>query len=251
MLYICYGMPKSASSFICQLAIDIAQSHSDQNRLLLGLPSHLQGDFFHNDLEHKLPDFCAAIPEQAIYVIKTHDPLTEALKAELQAGRARAIASYRNPYDIAVSLKDAGVRERKSPLSQQRPFFVNIRNDKDALIQIPYHLKCARSWLTFAQSQENAGSVLAFAFEQIVHDTHRVAEAIATHMGITSDISAIDISAIVTPYQINQQKILEFNVGRSGRGMQELDLAKIPTYLENNINEFVNEFLSAAPTHDC
>jgi hypothetical protein len=214
MLYVCYGMPKSASSFAFTLAKDIAQTKSDQMQLKSLLPEDIQDFFIVSDLGKTLTKISEFIPKEEVYVVKTHNPLDKETKELLLSGKAKALVSYRDPYDIVVSLKDAGERERRKPKHQQREYFTQITGYQEALEKIPNFLKNARSWLSFQDVD-----LLQISFSNISNNPQVIAENIAQYMDIS-----IDLLTLINPYISNKELILEFNKGEKGRGHKEFTL---------------------------
>ena len=228
MLCVCYGMPKSASSFAFTLAKDIAQTKSDQMQLKSLLPEDLQDFFIVSDLGKNLTKISEFIPEEEIYVVKTHNPLDEATKALLLKGKAKAIISYRDPYDIVVSLKDTGDREKEKPQHKQRPYFTRIQSYEDALKKIPNILRNAKSWLDYEDM-----NLVKVSFTEIAQTPSAVAQKIADYIGVS-----VDIHKIIEPYVSNKESILEFSKGVEGRGHKEFSLED-----EDPIRKKMNRFI--------
>ncbi len=215
MLYICYGMLKSASTFAFQIAIDIAQTHSDRGSLMQKLPQDLRASFIPENLGLTLQKINEFIPKEEIYVIKTHCKLDEETEELLSKGLAKAMISYRDPYDIVVSLKDAGDIERRKDPTQQRPYFTKIKDYQDALKRLPYIMADAEPWL-------KEEKIHRIQFSEIASDPIKVAQEMANYMGVTVDQSKI--TQIIESYTSNKKSIIEFNVGIKGRGHKEFSL---------------------------
>ena len=219
-------MPKSASTFAFQLAKDIAESHSNQSKLRQLLPQELQCNF-QTELDKTIQKIDEVIPDEEIYVIKTHCSLNEEVKALLVKGHAKAMVSYRNPYDIVVSLKDAGERERSKPVEKQRKYFTQIKTYEDALSKIPGILKIGEFWLKYP-------NILKIPFSRIAKDPLTAAQEIADYMGV----STANLSQIVESYVLNKKSIGEFNIGKEGRGHIEFSLSE-----DNDIKKKMDKFV--------
>ncbi len=228
MLLICYGMPKSASSFAFTLAKDIAQTISNQWKLKQELQEELRNSFISGSLGSTLKKIDCYIPHKEIYVIKTHDLLDEETKELLLKGKAKAIISYRDPYDIVVSLKDTGEREQRKPQNKQRHYFTQIQSYEDALKKIPNILKNAKSWMDYKDT-----NLAKISFTEISQTPSVVAQKIADYMEVN-----VDVHSIVEPYVSNKESILEFNKGLEGRGYKEFSLPE-----ENLVKKKMDEFL--------
>lgn len=228
MLFLCYGMPKSASSFAFTLAKDIAQTKSDQMQLKSTLPEDLRDFFIVSGLGKTLTRISDLIPEEEIYVLKTHNPLDKETQELLLSGKIKAIVSYRDPYDIVVSLKEAGDRERQKPKNRQREYFTQITGYEEALEKIPNFLNNARSWMEFQETK-----LVKISFSDISKNPLIIAQNIAQHMGLE-----VDTSKIANSYVSNKESILEFNKGVEGRGYQELNIPE-----NNSIKKQMDEFI--------
>ena len=212
MIYICYGIPKSASTFAFTLANEIAAARSDQGALRDSLPSDLRGAY-HENLNEKLPRFLSLIPEDEILVIKTHQRMTYDIRRFIQEGKCKAQISIRDPYDIAMSLHDAGIRERSLPEGEQRRAFTSIESLDDALERLWVLLNDGETWLSVAAEL----NIPIIDFEQIRNRPYRVARKIGNNIGVNADVDAI-----VYKYVSDKSRIGEFNKGESGRGRQNI-----------------------------
>ena len=219
-------MPKSASTFAFLLARDIAQSHSDQVKLRQLLPEDLR-DPFQDQLGAKIERISDAIPDEKLYVVKTHCLLNEAIKGLLVEGKAKAMVSYRDPYDVVVSIKDAGEAERQKPMHKQRQWFAQIKSYEDAVEWMPQILKIAESWLEYTD-------VLRIPFSKIAREPLNLTNEIANYMCVTT----ANVSKIVKPYISNKKSIEEFNVGVEGRGYGKFSLSE-----NKDINKKMDYFL--------
>lgn len=232
MLFISYGMQKSASSFAFQLAKDIADTNNSQWQLNQRLPEELRSVFIPNSFTDNLKKLSEYIEDDEIYVVKTHCPLNCEVKKMIQEGHMKASVSIRNPYDIVVSLKDTGDRERAKETSQQRQYFTQIKNYADAMKLVPPIVKNARSWL----DHKDLG-VLIIPFTDISQNPLQVAKNIAELMNVNTDVAKI-----VESYTSNKQSILEFNVGQKGRGRKLLDLSE-GNESTRDMDEFIKMYL--------
>ena len=225
MIVICYGMQKSASTFTFQIAQDIAQTISDQIRLSSTLPEKLQHPYVGEGFDDALRTIIALIPDNEIYIIKTHHPLTEYVKSLLVENQIKAIVSYRDPYDIVVSLKEAGEKERLAGEKIQR--FAQIETYNRALNEVLAIIEIAEPWL-------KSPATFKVPFPKITKETVNVARDMATYLQIPNT----NVTEIVELYLSGQKPIWEFNVGLEGRGHQELKLSD-----DNKVKKEMDRFI--------
>ena len=236
MLFVCYGMVKSASTFTFQLATRIAQTQSDQEEIRRSLPEHLSKRFISNNLTSTLEEISNYLPNQSdIYVVKTHSPLDLGTQEMLSKGKIKATVSYRDPYDIVVSLKDAGEIERQKEVRQQRPYFCDIKSYEDALKKLPNVIQTARTWLDYED-------ILRVPFSSIANQPVVVGALMAKYMGINLDSQ--EISKIVEYYTSNKKLIFEFNVGIEGRGNKDLNFKELNLSDKERIKKIMDDFIS-------
>ncbi|MGB3401838.1 MAG: sulfotransferase domain-containing protein [Microcoleaceae cyanobacterium] len=235
MIFVCYGMVKSASTFAFQLANHLAQTHSNQAELNQLLPEHLQARFIPKNLGETLQKLNSYLPNNGeIYVIKTHCFLDDETKKMLSEGKVKAAVSYRDPYDIVVSLKDAGEIERQREEHKQRPYFTEIQSYEDALKKLPPVLKEAKLWL-------DCEDTMQINFSRIANEPVVIAQEIADYMGVNIDPQKI--VKIVESYTSDKSSIFEFNKGIEGRGQKELNLSDTDP-IKKTMDEFVSQYLS-------
>jgi len=228
-------MQKSASTFAYQLAIDVAQMRSDQTHLQMNLPEDLQPKFT-TSLDVTLSGLLDFIAQDEIYVIKTHNPVTWDVKELIQAGRVRGLVSYRNPFDIVISLIDAGERERQKNKNEQREYFSQIECQDDALQLMDVIMSHAKTWLDFDSDQ-----ILKIPFPKIAQFPTLVVQEIAAFMGVD-----VDPGKIVHGYLTHQKPIYEFNVGKENRGERELIFSG-DEQLKLEMEQFVRDYCGVAP----
>ena len=152
-LLICYGLPKSASSFTWRIACAIAGGDKLQNVTSRQLPDEISNRFV-QPLDERCLAILELLPPGLTYVPKTHGPLSAAIQILVSAGLAKAVVSVRNPYDMVASLIDVGVSERKRSPEKQRIAFASIESFEDAL---DYTLRCidsCREWLDYAEEHD-------------------------------------------------------------------------------------------------
>jgi hypothetical protein len=234
MLYISYGMPKSASSFAFQLAAAVAGHLSKQSETINKMPEHLRASYF-DDINVQFKELDSLVSRQDILVLKTHGPLGPDVKQKILNGQALASITLRDPYDILVSLLDAGTRERERPESEQRPFFSRIFTMEDALTRIPYQLHSASVWMNHVGDSANC---LILRFDELTMNPASAVGKFAEHMDVICDHDSIAQSFIS-----DKSKIREFNVGKSGRGHTEIEVPERHP-VKSLMDKFIERYLS-------
>ena len=214
MVYICYGIPKSASTFAFMIAYDIACENTDQASLWSTFPREFSSEYLEN-LDVNIARLLEIVPENEIVVIKTHQRLTPRIRDWLRSGVCKAQVSIRDPYDIALSLFEAGARERTFPVSRQRRVFADIYTIEDAIGCTCRILNDAVGWLEY-HGQLNYPVI---NFTQISSHPYVTAGRIADYMGISTNVNRI-----VSKYVNDKSTIEEFNKGIAGRGRARIRL---------------------------
>jgi hypothetical protein len=234
LLYISYGMAKSASSFAFQLAAGMANRITPQQKALARLPEGLSGSYQANLATH-INAIEACVPVEDMLVIKTHDPLNQHILERIRSGHFLASITIRDPYDIVVSLLDSGRRERRKPEAGQRPYFAEIHQLEDALRRVPSHMKCAEEWIAHAGHLPHCEII---RYDELRTEPYAVADRIAVQMGIRNGAREV-----VDGYLADRSKIWEYNKGESGRGHTEIEVPKLHP-MRAWMDNFVNKHLS-------
>ncbi len=204
MIYLSYGMPKSASTFCYQLAESMLRQagHIREEICKKFLPESFHSAFM--TLNHdEIVQIDHYLPFDKILIIKTHAKLSKSINHLLDSGRIKASATFRDPRDAAISLVDAGENDRK--LNKFRKF--NEINDlEDAFLVYKYAKYNFIQWLTHT-------NVLKISFNLLALDPIEAALRIRNYLDID-----VDVTPIVAKYSENpKKKIWEFNIGKVGR----------------------------------
>ena len=217
MIVISYGMPKSASSFVYLLTNEIVNTISPRYLLKQRLPKHLQKHYI-GDVSNNLDTLIEHIPSDQFYAIKTHQHIDDHIKYLLNENRVIGTITYRDPYDVLVSMLDVGKKERLKIKEEQRKEFAVFETIEDALAQIPNYIYGCSSWLAEA---DNFPNILKFSYEIIKNSPVDLVEKIASTLEIK-----VDSQAIVDKYLHDKSLIWEYNQGESGRGYREITVPK-------------------------
>jgi hypothetical protein len=215
MIFLCFGMQKSASSFAWSLVKDFAQK--------LGFNQWLLRQKYIEDSDRRVEYqnirnieqfdyFNERIPEREILVIKSHWPITPELAEHIHLKGGSAIATYRDPLDIAISLLDVGKSERLKPLNKQRHVFSSILSIEDAAKRLPEAVEIANSWLA-------NDFIEHITYENLCYETPDVIEKIVTIFNHTGHNISLESKSDIQKNYSNAEAagIPEFNIGGVGR----------------------------------
>ncbi|NES89355.1 tetratricopeptide repeat protein [Okeania hirsuta] len=237
MIIICYGMPKSASTFTFQLASALVDCKYSQSKVYKSLPEKTKRHFYKNTrfiekLDQAIYDLVDIVPSDKVLVIKTHSPLSKPVESVLESGNALAIVNYRNPYDIIVSLKDVGEKERLKKKSERHKGFAKIKSIDDAKVLIPDFIRKAKTWL-----DKKSESLLYVSYQEVEKIPFNVARDINEFLQLNLEPNSID--TIVDGFISDKSKIGQYNIGVSGRGA-EISFSESDKKLVEEINSFVD-----------
>lgn len=223
MIVLCYGLPKSASTFAFQLASGLveaagfAQAPLYRRYLPPDLAPYPPQPYFVQLAAGDLTRIVAGLPEEQLMVVKLHGPLHSDIHNLLDTGACRALCTHRDPRDAAVSLFDAAQRERRRQGALRREAFTAIDNMDQCIDTIADRLGDALPWMAHEKVQ-------ALDFAGLQSDPYGRAVAIADYLGLDADDGIdkridrrIDPGAVLLDYLLDKRRIGEFNVGTAGR----------------------------------
>jgi len=153
--------------------------------------------------------FFQSIPDDKFYIIKTHGSFCSPIKLALANGKVKALASYRDPLDIAISLLDAGRKERLKVAEKQREF-AHIYTLDDTIKAIDWSVAEADKWLSDPH-------VKNIPYSNILNTPESVATELQDFFVLGEHATAAS-----SKYLSNKEKILEYNVGGIGRWRNRL-----------------------------
>lgn len=243
IVYISYGLPKSASSFVFQLASAIGGRLGNRTgRLRLdlagvapdlgsprsrdiyaewvmdarGIPRSAEG------LDAALAEIEAALAvgPPRIAVIKTHAPCSPRLAARIAAGDVLASATFRHPADLVLSRLDMAARDQQAI-------------DHDVLES--YRLTHVPAFLTW----HAVPGVAAFEYADVARQPYAVARRIADQLGLDEDVHDLVDMLLDHP-----DRIAQFNKGVVDRRLDELGSDEIA-----RIEAAVPELMSVLARH--
>lgn len=181
MIYICYGITKSASTFLYQMTEEVFRA-AGKPVVRLGKPFRKADSVenYFNFIDHDLLSDIERHIGGADIVLKTHGPPLGNVTKLAAEGRILASASIRDPREIALSMIDHGARSRR----WWNKRFSEFVTAADTLNSLDIQLGCFRDWATVEQ-------VKVFTYNEICYDSAAVIRAVASQIGATVDIDSV------------------------------------------------------------
>ncbi|MCY1669389.1 hypothetical protein [Rhizobium sp. SL86] len=171
MIYICYGLTKSASTFLYQITEEILRCSGGDICRIVRPGRNIFENYFDRISTNFLERIAAKAGDRHV-VLKTHGPLDPDVARLIASGELKANASFRDPREIALSMVDHGKRARKLG---ERPFS-EIVTIADTFSAIDTQISYLRQW-----TQTN--NVKALSYNQVCFDTKNTITNIANQIG--------------------------------------------------------------------
>lgn len=216
MIIISYGMVKSASSFTFQLVSGACVEHCNavggECYALGGILDEFSGNFVATSSE--LEDVVIELSGLDIdwgcnfIVIKTHSAPTPRLIELLPELPMCVVANFRDPAEIALSLRDVVIKENHEGVSRFNKKYIDLKNSHGGL---KFHEKNFLSWV-------NNIAVHEVFYDEIVCTPVKVLRRLSHTLGLQN----VDADKIVSGYLHDKSKIREFNKGELLRANHEL-----------------------------
>jgi hypothetical protein len=207
MIYISYGVTKSASTFLYQLTEEILRvAGRPRGRLRPPLRPLTSMDNYLDVIDGAMLDSIAsAMPDRDI-VLKTHGLLDPTVAARIEAGTVLASAAIRDPREIALSMVDHGRRSRRWRYREFSEFVANA----DTFASLDEQFRRFGDWARVAP---------VFTYNEICYDTPRVVATVAAQIGVS-----VDPAAVLAPFA-TKGGVGQFNKGAAlrYREMSETD----------------------------
>lgn len=221
-------MPRSASTYVWQIAYEFIQPRYHQYYIKDSFPEHLRDDFNYH-VYKVIPELLELLPEDYVYLIKTHGDYHPALARYEAQGLIKVICSYRNPYDVVQSWEDIVAKEKKKPLEERRSGFAEVESYYDILNYVVRDIKICSKWIT------NLANPLIYQYEttKISHRDNII------KMADFLEFKDYDIEGMMR-YFDDKSNILEYNKGKVGRG-KNFDNDSYPKYAEL-FDSFLSQF---------
>lgn len=197
MIYISFGMTKSASTFLYQLT-EATLRAGGRDPVRLGPPLRPRGatENYFDDIDPALLDEVASAAGGRDVVLKTHQGLHREVARWIEAGDILASASVRDPREVALSMVDHGRKSRRLGLAE----FSECRTVLDAWPSLDNQVANFGRWSALK-------AVEVFSYNEICFETASVVARIAAQIGI-----AVDASAVPSSFR-NTRRIGQFNRG--------------------------------------
>ena len=211
MIFISYGLQRSASTFSFQLLEGMLDAAGFSQKKILGLLPEEYRMQFVDFARYDIEAYLRYIPQDQVLLLKTHSRLTPGMKELIRKGQIKASVSYRSPYDVAVSLYRVGIEERKKDRSKQRMGFARIETMGQALETTAQLLKIADKWL------DNQYTLKLF-YPDVVLRTRETTLRMADYLGVS-----VDIAPVCDKYLNDKALIWEYRGGGIGVAEQYLD----------------------------
>ena len=221
MIYISYGMPKSASSFCFMLVKDILEVYVKKNGLYMGsvkdiINGHKYGEFFQPTDDGSFDAFL----DKALFesrqnmsiVVKVHCNLTDYAKSLIEKKAILASASFRHPADCILSYMDA---YKKETHEQKNSRFRQGKSFDSSLNTFKYQGNVFLEWAAVK-------NIVLVYFNEVAMMPEAVIKKLCRQIGIE-----IDAEKLLHPYLEGKRRILEYNKGVVDRRFLELSSSQI------------------------
>jgi hypothetical protein len=234
-LIISHGVPKSGSTFLFQVAKDVATSingfphYKAKARFFPGMEVP---DYVDQPADELIESLLEHLPPGAPYVLKTHGKMTPLIESGIRSGSIKAIVSFRDPRDAVISMLDAGVSDREK--GKDRGFSRLYKVD-EAVRPVKYGWNLARDWAYFP-------GVLAIPYLLTAAKQDIVISLVCDYLSAGHCYKSISGHYA----QDKRTKITEFHKGVADRFLDDLtpeEIAKVSESLESEIAE--NDALTA------
>src|ERR1022692_3741652 len=148
-LIFAHGVAKSGSTFLFQVARDVAAAinglphNKAKSRFFPGMDVP---DYVHQPADDLIEPLVRLLPPSAAFVLKTHGRITPLIASGIRSGLVKAVVSFRDPRDLVISMLDAGVSDRKKRKDRG---FSPLYKVEDALQPVRDGWEAAREWAYF------------------------------------------------------------------------------------------------------
>ncbi len=213
MLVIAYGIPKSGSTLAFELLRGILLSAGQEQEVLHndregGTYRGTQRNFLNKITRERIESMIERTGPDRVIAVKTHSSFSPDMfrwLEERQAARdIQVIASYRDPRDICLSLRDAGERSR----NRGRGAFVSVKDLEEAMANVERRIVAFRRWGALRGTLRLGYDVTAF-------DPDKAIDAMEAAVGIKGDRFFVHKYAFEEAYTLK-------NVAKRDRYVDEL-----------------------------
>lgn len=213
MIVISYGIPKSGSTLAYEQlrGILIGAGHEQEilyNDRQSGAHRGTPRNFLNDISRERLEDMIARTGPDRIIAVKTHSAfppdMFRWLEERQEVRDIQVIASYRDPRDICLSLRDAGARARDRGTGA----FGNVTDLEKAMINVERRIVSFRRWAALR-------GTVRLNYEDVAFHPDKAIDAVEQVLGIKAD------RFFVLKYAFEDAYTLK-NVGKAKRHEDEL-----------------------------
>jgi hypothetical protein len=234
MIYLSYGVPKSASTFtyvVTEHVLKVAGHPSAKlSETAKGRKSRLN---YIDPVTWPALQRVAAEIGDAWTVIKTHGAPDDDMLAAIDRGEVLASAVVRDPREIALSLIDHAQRSRALGIRD----FADVTTFDAAMLALDDQINRLKKWM-------RSDRVLLLTYDEICFDTpsavRRIIQQLGKHLGIEVDLETV-LATLPDRDQVEQ-----FNKGTERRYETEMPLDAQKKFLAR-YSEVYERFLGALP----
>lgn len=184
MIYLCYGVTKSASTFLYQLTEEILLA-SGQTVCRIRQPVRTKLENYYDFITLPFIERVEHAAHGRAVVLKTHGQITPEVAALIASGRIKASASIRDPREMALSMADNGARARKLGMLP----FSEIVSPSDALPSIDMQLDLFAQWAAVPL-------VDVFTYNEVCFATEVTVTRLCQQLGVE-----VNVERVLQPFQ--------------------------------------------------
>lgn len=204
MIYISYGVPKSASTFLYQLTEEILRfAGYELASLSKGVKGQNSPENYVDPINGAALDAIQAEIMHRSVVIKTHGAPDRRIFDAMQENEVFANAIIRDPREIALALVDHGQRSRNAGIRDFSEFY----KPTDTISLINDQIKRFNHWSL-------SRNLLRITYDELCFDSLLVVDKIARQLDVV-----IDGTAVLGRFA-NRSVIRHFNKGVRGRYLE-------------------------------
>jgi hypothetical protein len=228
-LIIAQGVPKSGSTFLFQVIKDIEEAlngfpHPEAKKRFF--PDRAVPDFVGEPSDAFVDGLAGRLPPDRAFVFKTHGKITPRLAARIASGEVKAVMSFRDPRDTALSMIDAGAVARARGRDRNCS---NLHQVEDAVRPAKHGWKVARGWF-------DCPGVLLIPYHLTATNQTWVVDRVCEHLGAPQAAAAINAKFA----RDKEKRITEFHKGVADRFLDDLapdQIQQLNTALSREIDE--------------
>jgi hypothetical protein len=215
MIYLSYGMLKSASTLTYQVTEEILRQ-AGRTPCILGQPLRpaLSVTNYFDNIDLPLIRRIEKAAKGGDVVIKTHQLPAPEVLALVERGQVMASASFRDPREIALSMVDHGERSRRWAI----PEFSECASVFDCCPSIDDQLEVLRVWCSIPRVER-------IAYNDICFNMPSVIARLARQMGVLVDLGAVEAAFL------DKKLVGQFNKGVKDR-FHEMTAEESARFLE-------------------